>query len=711
MFSSIMFMLFSVIVFTFTPKSCIADMLLQQPSLNLYSPGELEFTDVLVKRVGDNLTLICELRGDTALNYYWNFVSANNSIMEKPYIIEQNITLGSKLVKYELTETDSGRYVCSAPPFSQAKYIHVQPYSTTTCAHGAFVCGARCVLPAYVCDGRRDCLRGDDEAPALCGVLPCARNDRLNCSNGRCIPAAACCRTPSPLCRQPACCSEHPPPPMHSGFLDLEMPATHDDRRAPDDYGFIQSTIYTVTACALIFMIAVVLLVSAICKMHMKRAALRSYARADRLTRDHHALAQRHRFPPCYSAQLLEHHSPLASPARDTQCAVSTGSASPTNSERRTRLSALTSVFTSRYRQVPTQCAEVEMTAVTSTAASSPSRVLEYRSPAGGLLSDGAPGLNAANEHPDRHRLTLQLGRFQLSIPRFGRNETRPDTPNVAEINIDDLDFVRLNSNETYTLNGRTIRLLGGNFENYPPLSHGSHPPPYNEAMRYKLYGPPPEYLSRDRLNRTNSVDDEARSNIEMPPCYDELSTGNNAGNSNVMCGNGIAMTEGRIVIDTDVAANNVIGILDVASGGAGICLIGESSGNNNVFDNVMGNSNGNAGVMSLSNSSNVIANNATQSPTEENATCIANSSGNLNNNNVTTNLSSELDLKLVNNESNNDNNTATHNGRYVGNGSQLSPERNCNNDTVETLKSVIDNLPAIDSDVNANDNVESVSC
>lgn len=206
-------------------------------------------------------------------------------------------------------------------------------------------------------------------------------------------------------------------------------------------------------------------------------------------------------------------------------------------------------------------------------------------------------------------------------------------------------------------------------------------------------------------------MDEEARSNIEMPPCYDELSTGNNAGNSNVMCGNGIAMTEGRIVIDTDVAANNVIGILDVASGGAGICLIGESSGNNNVFDNVMGNSNGNAGVMSLSNSSNVIANNATQSPTEENATCIANSSGNLNNNNVTTNLSSELDLKLVNNESNNDNNTATHNGRYVGNGSQLSPERIGNNDTVETLKSVIDNLPAIDSDVNANDNVESVSC
>lgn len=123
-------------------------------------------------------------------------------------------------------------------------------------------------------------------------------------------------------------------------------------------------------------------------------------------------------------------------------------------------------------------------------------------------------------------RLTLQLGRFQLSIPRFGRPDPRPDTPNVAEINIDDLDFVRLNSNDTYTLNGRTIRLLGANFENYPVLPDGSvRPPSYTEAVRYKLYGPPPEYLSREGLNRrsADTVDQEATSNIEMPPCYEDL--------------------------------------------------------------------------------------------------------------------------------------------------------------------------------------------
>ncbi|XP_028160231.1 uncharacterized protein LOC114352730 [Ostrinia furnacalis] len=691
MLSSIMFMLFSVIVLTFSLSSGSAEMLLQQqPSLYLYSPGELEFADVIVKQAGDNLTLICELKGETAPAYYWNYLSFNNTVMDKPYTITSNST-GSQLVKLELSPRDSGRVVCSAPPASRAKHVLVQPphAGASTCAHGAFACGARCVLAMYVCDGRRDCAHGEDEAPVLCGEQPCARSERLNCSSGRCIPAAACCRAPSALCRQPSCCDEHPR--FHGAVFDLEPPSLYDDRHASDDYGFIQSTIYTVTACALIFMIAVVLLVSAVCKMHMKRAALRSYARADRLAREH-AIAQRHRFPPCYDAGLLE-RSPLPSPQhRDTQCGLSTRSASPTNSERRPRLAALTSVFTSRYRQVPTQCTEVEMTAVTSTATSSPSR-LEYRSPAGGPPCEGAPHLNASHEHPDRHRLTLQLGRFQLSIPRFGRAETRPDTPNVAEINIDDLDFVRLNASDTYTLNGRTIRLLGADFQDYPTAAR---PPPYNEAMRYKLYGPPPEYLSRDRLHRTNSVDEEARSNVEMPPGYDELSTSNNGISSNG--NNGISNTgnngiSDRIVIDADVAASNVIGILDVATGGP-VRLIGESS-NNNVFDTVIDNNDGNnaGNVMSLSNSSSV-----NMSPIEENATCIA-SRINLNNN---TSDRSDSESKL------NDNDTS--NGRYVtGNGTELTESNG--NETVETLKSVIDNLPAIDCDVNANDSSEGVAC
>ncbi|KAI8433481.1 hypothetical protein MSG28_015516 [Choristoneura fumiferana] len=169
--------------------------------------------------------------------------------------------------------------MCSSPPFSVTKFVLVQNKGIVGCARGAFSCGPRCVLAPFVCDGRSDCEHGEDEAPPVCPAAVCQRPEMLNCSSGRCIPAAACC---APLCpSQPGCCSEHAQYNRKGeGYMEVEYPALYEDRHTPDDYGFIQSTIYTVTACALIFMIAVVLLVSALCKMHMKRAALRSYARA-----------------------------------------------------------------------------------------------------------------------------------------------------------------------------------------------------------------------------------------------------------------------------------------------------------------------------------------------------------------------------------------------------------------------------------------------
>ncbi|KOB71315.1 Uncharacterized protein OBRU01_13877, partial [Operophtera brumata] len=169
------------------------------PTLVLYSPGDPEYTDVLVKRVHDNLTLVCELRGDAAPKSY------------VPYTLEPaGPTTSSKLMKQDLVLSDSGQYLCSAPPFSVTKHILVQTKGPKQCARGAFWCGTRCVLAAYVCDGRRDCLYGEDEAPELCDYNVCARSDKLNCSSGRCISSSACCRGSMPLCRQPACCDEFP---------------------------------------------------------------------------------------------------------------------------------------------------------------------------------------------------------------------------------------------------------------------------------------------------------------------------------------------------------------------------------------------------------------------------------------------------------------------------------------------------------------------
>lgn len=194
--------------------------------------------------------------------------------------------------------------------------------------------------------------------------------------------------------------------------------------------------------------------------------------------------------------------------------------------------------------------------------------------------------LDRVLEQMNRPRpLTLQLGRFQLSIPRLGRRtstERRPDTPNVAELNIDDLDFVRLNSNETYTLNGRTIRLLGADFENYPvlndSLSTTVRPPPYTEAMRYKLYGPPPEYLSRDALNNeTNNevtvTEEQARNNVEMPPCYDELASGGDNTNNNVATDvdnvaeiNEASSTRASVASNTNNATNNDANVENIST-------------------------------------------------------------------------------------------------------------------------------------------------
>ncbi|XP_052739181.1 uncharacterized protein LOC112049649 [Bicyclus anynana] len=544
-----------VIVVTVIIITCACEP--QTPYLALYGTGDTEHTDVLVRRVHDNLTLVCEVRGDPAARVFvWNYVSDNGTDGGRPLVSEPSgPTIVSRLERGDLQLSDSGHYICSAPPFSSTKYVLVQTKGPHQCARGAFWCGARCVLPAYVCDGRKDCVLAEDEAPPLCAPRPCARGDKLNCSSGRCIPEAACCRPGAALCRQPACCDEHSRFSTLEGYVEVEYPPLFDDRHAPDEYGFIQSTIYTVTACALIFMIAVVLLVSALCKMHMKRAALRGYASAHRDTAHHYAA----RFPPRYEAARLLEPGAAASPVRGTYASTelpspespSTVASEPPEPPPYSGgfgLARLSAIFCSRYRQVPTQCCDVELRPVRGAGgvggAGGPPRAAPpaYRSPARAEpeLYYADPELapqelnymaapldffcrrTARRNTIDRvleqlsaaqRPLTLQLGRFQLSLPRFRRESPRPDTPDVGELAADEL-------RDTYTLNGRTIALLGADLEHFPPRP--GRPPPYNEAMRYK-YGPPPDYLSRERIDSDES---EARSNVEMPPRYEELAAG-----------------------------------------------------------------------------------------------------------------------------------------------------------------------------------------
>ncbi|XP_073965161.1 uncharacterized protein [Choristoneura fumiferana] len=323
MFESSKLVFLNFIFLTVTVQICTSEPAPVQ-RLSLHYPEVTEYSEVLIKRVGDNLTLVCEIKGDrTQRLFVWNYVAVNGSSSQRPFLIEPvGPTASSSLLKSELELEDSGQYMCSSPPFSVTKFVLVQNKGIVGCARGAFSCGPRCVLAPFVCDGRSDCEHGEDEAPPVCPAAVCQRPEMLNCSSGRCIPAAACC---APLCpSQPGCCSEHAQYNRKGeGYMEVEYPALYEDRHTPDDYGFIQSTIYTVTACALIFMIAVVLLVSALCKMHMKRAALRSYARA--AAARHYTAHQTPRFPPCYEAsRLLEQEAGRAPPPLTPDVAMQT---------------------------------------------------------------------------------------------------------------------------------------------------------------------------------------------------------------------------------------------------------------------------------------------------------------------------------------------------------------------------------------------------
>ncbi|KAJ0183025.1 hypothetical protein K1T71_001001 [Dendrolimus kikuchii] len=688
--------LICVILFLFIVKTCTSE-LPSPPQLVLYIPGDPEYTDVLARREHDDLTLTCKLRGEVApTRYVWNYIPADENAVPSPYTVKTE-SGSSSLVKLNLSLSDSGQYFCTVPPFSASKNIVVQSKGPMQCARGAFWCGKRCVLATYVCDGFVDCEHGEDEHIHLCNMQNiCQRSDKLNCSSGRCISESACClpHTTGYLCRQPACCDEYPRYSRQEGFVEFEYPPLFDDRHAPDDYGFIQSTIYTVTACALIFMIAVVLLVSAICKMHMKRAALRSYAHAERATRHH------------YNVQYAQCNSecpptiPRPPPERPTGMGLA-------------RLSA---IFSSRYRQVPTHPPDVEMTLRSTSLNNSPTRQIQnYRSPTycdintEYLLNspdsvDCARNLNIPErprrntlerviDHIDRQRLTLQVGRFQLTLPNlpnitgFRRNSDRPDTPNVTEVDLQDLDFVRLGSNDTYTLNGRTIRLLGANFENYPIVG-GSRPPPYTEAMRYKLYGPPPEYLSREGLNSESQVDQEARSNIEMPPCYDEVN-----GNQ-VSSNNNSDLNTSSNVVGANLNSNNIVTISNN--------VVDNNSDLNVCVNDLTAISNDTNNGISVDNGISNNTSNVTDNNSDTNTISNAASKGSYENNNI--HSSSSFKVTVTSHNSNDQN--SLPNISDINNGSLSNnniAQNSTTNSNFESLNSVIDNLPAIDSDVNAN--------
>lgn len=240
-------------------------------TLRLYSEGDLPYAVAIVKREGDLLNLTCQLTGiNRRSTFIWNFTPSQKHFQRITHFDDDSqSTMMSNFLKMNLRNIDSGVYVCSIPPLSTRKQVLIQP-RTPGCARGGFTCGGLCVLAAFLCDGYKDCAQGEDEASSLCGETPpCRGPQSLNCTSGRCIPRAACC-IDRRECRPHPCCKEHPKYIVGQNIFNMEYPAMFDNDNSLD-LGFMSTSI-TIGVCGLVFVLAVVVVVGAFFRMHLKRA-------------------------------------------------------------------------------------------------------------------------------------------------------------------------------------------------------------------------------------------------------------------------------------------------------------------------------------------------------------------------------------------------------------------------------------------------------
>ena len=154
------------------------------------------------------------------------------------------------------------------------------------------------VMARYRCDSRMDCPAGDDESPVFCGPEPC--KGKIVCPelDFRCIdPTEYCCDPQTgEKCSQtdlisPRCFSSEPETckflyPCCESVIEFSirsrlaaqwahLPASEGEE-VRSDIAYLHSTVYTVIGCSLAFIIIVLGLGVAICRLHLLRKSQRS---------------------------------------------------------------------------------------------------------------------------------------------------------------------------------------------------------------------------------------------------------------------------------------------------------------------------------------------------------------------------------------------------------------------------------------------------
>ncbi|XP_065287144.1 uncharacterized protein [Dermacentor albipictus] len=243
----------------------------------------------VARRVDDDLNLTCKVASDERFHITWvtlqdKMRQAHRIKIESEHFNEKTVTI------YHLEESDTGWYTCVARHhdsnvnrvFNRTVYVSVSTYASSgrrPCYNQSFVCGnGYCIPKRYACDGHVDCHDSSDEAPKHCGPDPC--EDKVLCEDGRCLPRSLCCDPATqPDCRVTyvlPCCKKYLASIANTTTSLVGVLARPPHQRVGASVEYLQSSVYTVVSCAVVFILVATVMVAAICRIHMRRAVMAS---------------------------------------------------------------------------------------------------------------------------------------------------------------------------------------------------------------------------------------------------------------------------------------------------------------------------------------------------------------------------------------------------------------------------------------------------
>jgi len=266
---------------------------INQPSSPDDLPGTLKLTE------GATLNLTCRVasHGDNSGEVRLSWYLPNNFHAPQTRLEQTGKDSTSTLVISPVIETDTGDYECWAShkgsttnnkgsdQVKKVLRVMIEP-RRGTCQPGQYQCEGQdkyCIATRFRCDSREDCPSGDDESELLCGRDPC--KGKITCPdlNFRCIdPTEYCCDPESnPDCKFSYRCCESViefslRKRLSAHYRSTETIGKPEKEYRESDLAYLHSTVYTIIGCAVAFLIIVMALVVAICRLHILRKSNRN---------------------------------------------------------------------------------------------------------------------------------------------------------------------------------------------------------------------------------------------------------------------------------------------------------------------------------------------------------------------------------------------------------------------------------------------------